>query len=144
MTVDKSPATEELPFVWSKLAEHLQEDVSEDTFARWFKDVELVALSDTALTLRVPSHIYQLWIESNYMGLLRSGILYVLGRERAIHFAFASAEGVIDGEPAPPMPKKRKTSDAEAAEEEKPARVANGLNQRNTFDCFVVGAANQY
>jgi len=144
MTVDKSPATEELPFVWSKLAEHLREDVSEDTFARWFKDIELTALSDTALTLRVPSHIYQLWIESNYMGLLRSAILYVLGRERAIHFAFASPEGVIDGDPAPAMVKKRRATDGEDADEEKVARVANGLNQRNTFDCFVVGAANQY
>ena len=51
MTVDKSPPTDELPFVWSKIAEQLREDVSGDTFSRWFKDIELVALSDTELTL---------------------------------------------------------------------------------------------
>jgi chromosomal replication initiator protein len=143
MTVDKLPVSEELPFVWSKLAEHLREDVSEDTFARWFKDIELVALNDTALTLRVPSHIYQLWIESNYLSLLRSAVLYVLGREREIHFTFASPEGVVDGDPAPPMPKKRRAPDEEV-EEEKGPRAFNGLNARNTFDSFVVGAANQY
>ena len=170
MTVDKAPKTEELPFVWSKLAEQLQEEVSEDTFIRWFKDIELADLSDTSVTLRVPSHIYQLWIESNYMGLLRSTILLVLGRERAVHFSFSSAgEGIVDGTPAPILSKGRRAKRAaeEAAEakalaadgvkpsdaaensvveeEEVPVKPSyNGFNARNTFDSFVVGATNQY
>src|SRR5688572_5526216 len=96
MTVDKALTIEELPFVWGKIAERIREDVSEDTFARWFKDIELTALSDKEMTLQVPSHIYQLWIESNYMSLLRSAVLIVLGRERTVHFAFGSVEGLTE------------------------------------------------
>ena len=151
MTVDKLPPTEELPFVWSKIVEQLREDVSGDTFARWFKDIELSALSDTELTLQVPSHIYQLWIESNYMGLLRSAVVYVLGRDRTIRFAFIDPEGVPGGAPLPSSPAKKRKADQESEpeeeldEEEKPARtILSGLNARNTFDSFVVGATNQY
>lgn len=149
MTVDKALTIEELPFVWGKVAERLRDDVSEDTFARWFKDIELVALSDKEMTLRVPSHIYQLWIESNYMGLLRSAVLIVLGRERTVHFSFGSPEGLPEQPGASAEKKKGKAlapaSPAEEEEEEPaPKPGAHGLNARNTFDCFVVGATNQY
>jgi len=165
-TVDKSPAEQELSFVWEKIAEQLCADMSPDTFARWFKGVELSALSDTDLTLCVPSPIYQLWIESNYLDLLRASVLYVLGRERKIHFAFGVNHAVLDTpalastnngrrgkaipavaeEPRPAAP----TAPAPVApvnlddEEEKPMKASNGFNARNTFDCFVVGATNQY
>jgi chromosomal replication initiator protein len=149
MTVDKALTIEELPFVWGKIAERIREDVSEDTFARWFKDIELTALSDKEMTLQVPSHIYQLWIESNYMSLLRSAVLIVLGRERTVHFAFGSVEGLTDNSTTSPEKKKSKAAIPPPAleeEEEEPAPKpgANGLNARNTFDCFVVGATNQY
>jgi chromosomal replication initiator protein len=150
-TVDKHPPTDELPFVWSKIAEQLREDVSSDTFARWFKDVELSTLSDSDLTLRVPSHIYQLWIESNYVGLLRAAVIYVLGRDRTIKFSFADPIDVVAGAAPDSTTRKRGSKSAdrpgdevEEEEEEKPARSLSGLNARNTFDSFVVGATNQY
>src|SRR4030095_7035753 len=110
MTVDKPLTIEELPFVWGKIVERLREDVSDDTYSRWFKDIELVALSDKEMTLQVPSHIYQLWIESNYMGLLRSVVLIVLGRERAVHFAFESSEVVAETPAATSEKKKSKAA----------------------------------
>jgi chromosomal replication initiator protein len=149
MTVDKFTTTEELPFVWSRISEQLRGDVSPDTFVRWFKDLELVALSDTELTLQVPSHIYQLWIESNYLGLLRSAILFVLGRERKVHFAFAAPrEGAVEPTTAPGLAKPQPAEPIAAEETEPEEKVEKtgvaGLNPRNTFDSFVVGATNQY
>jgi chromosomal replication initiator protein len=148
MTVDKPLTIEELPFVWGKIAERLREDVSDDTYSRWFKDIELIALSDKEMTLRVPSHIYQLWIESNYMSLLRSAVLIVLGRERDVHFVFGNPEGIAETPAVPSEKKKSKTATrpVEEEEEDEPAPKAgmHGLNVRNTFDCFVVGATNQY
>jgi chromosomal replication initiator protein len=148
MTVDKLPIIDELPFIWGKIAEHLRQDVSEDSFARWFKDVQLADLTDAELTLRVPSHIYQLWIESNYMGLLRSSVLYVLGRERAVRFSFPNPDTAHDTATAP-VPRRRipvqPEITEEAEEEERPSKAAmTGLNARNTFESFVVGATNQY
>jgi len=148
MTVDNSPTQQDLQFVWEKLAEQLRSELSGDAFARWFNGVGLSALSDTDLTLAVPSHIYQLWIESNYLDLLRAAVLYVLGRERKIHFSFGPSESSAAMHIAP-LPGKKKRSaelEVESADDEKPVRSAgtNGFNPRNTFDSFVVGATNQY
>lgn len=161
--MDNPPLNQELSFVWSKITEQLRADVSQDTYARWFNGVELSELSDTDLTLRVPSPIYQLWIESNYMDLLRACVLYVLGRERRIHFAFAQpvpvapatkpAKSAPAGSTTAPMATQVSAATPAPApapaiaeeEEDKPARPsANGLNPRNTFENFVVGATNQY
>jgi chromosomal replication initiator protein len=148
MTVDKPLTIEELPFVWGKIVERLREDISDDTYSRWFKDIELIALSDKEMTLQVPSPIYQLWIESNYMGLLRSAILIVLGRERAVHFTFGNPEGIAESAALSSEKKKGKAPPppVEDEDEDEPATKAGmqGLNGRNTFDCFVVGATNQY
>ena len=46
-------------------------------------------LDGKKLTLRVPNNIYQLWIESNYLGMLRTAVLMELGAEREIRFALA-------------------------------------------------------
>jgi chromosomal replication initiator protein len=146
MTVDKSLAIEELPFVWGKIVERLREDISDDTYSRWFKDIELVALSDKEMTLQVPSHIYQLWIESNYMGLVRSAVFIILGRERTVHFAFGNSD-VVAETPSSEKKKNKPVAPSPVEEEEQepsPKPGANGLNGRNTFDCFVVGATNQY
>ncbi len=162
LSVDKSHLQQDLPFVWEKISDQLRMDLSEDAFARWFKGVEMTALSDTDLTLTVPSHIYQLWIESNYLDLLRSAVLYVLGRERKIHFAFAPMADRVEKTAKAGKGEKAETLDAvvvptltkgkslppaqeEEVEEEKPVRTpSHGLNLRNTFDSFVVGVTNQY
>ena len=55
----------------------MKAEVSADTYDRWFQEIELVELDDEELTLRVPNNIYQLWIESNYLSLLRAAIVLV-------------------------------------------------------------------
>ena len=40
------------------------------------------------MTLRVPNNIYQLWIESNYMPLLQTAVMNVLGAPRQVKFVF--------------------------------------------------------
>ena len=132
---------ENLQAVWSEISNALREAVSEDTFVRWFKDAELVALTDDELTLRVPNNIYQVWIEANYLQLLHSAITLALGDRRTVRFAFsgenpAVSEAAPAAEFAPRKEREGKLSGAEPA--------ANGMNPRNTFESFVVGKNNEY
>jgi chromosomal replication initiator protein len=115
--------------------------VSEDTFVRWFKDAELVALTDDELTLRVPNNIYQVWIEANYLPLLQSAITLALGDRRLVRFAF-SGENPVISEPAPAAEVlSHKERDGKSSRAD-PA--SNGMNPRNTFESFVVGKNNEY
>jgi chromosomal replication initiator protein len=130
----------DLAGTWRAISDGMRAEVSSDTFDRWFKDIELVELDAREMTLRVPGHIYQLWIESNYLPLLRSVSMLVLGEARTIRFTF---DGTKNHAPAPaPVPQPGEPPEDESDSEA--ATPAAGMNPRNTFDSFVVGANNQY
>ena len=157
--------------IWQTIAEHISAQVTKDTYHRWFKGVMMTAADENDITLTVPNNIYQLWIESNYLAVVQSAVASVLGGPRAIHFAIALPEHApaagkshlreepeieVIGEPEPrtmsdslfdedeipvikPEPKPRNHTSREGT-----APASTGMNPRNTFDTFVVGANNQF
>ncbi len=125
---------------WAAVCAELQKEVSVDTFNRWFRDTALVELSQSELTLRVPNNIYQLWIESNYLGLLRSATMLVFGTPCSVRFTFAPEDAAA----APPPPPEPKVEPVPVEPKAEPSASGHGLNARNTFELFVVGTNNQY
>jgi chromosomal replication initiator protein len=144
--VDKSLKTEDLPALWNDIAKALKVEVSADAYVRWFKDIELIQIDEKQLTLRVPNNIFQLWIESNYLSLLRSAIMLVLGKPRTVHFVYA--DDVIEPLAGPVAMNDRHSVAEEPPDEPlSPSAARNGvlaMNPRNTFEAFVVGANNQF
>ena len=159
-----------LQTIWQAIAEHISAQVSKDTYQRWFKAITMTAADENDLTLTVPNNIYQLWIESNYLSLLQSSIASVLGGPREIHFVTAAepaaapksglpaASGPDAGhdEDSPAAPVKSRLPKSAAQPASRPhtrggndtAATQNacsgGMNPRNTFATFVVGANNQF
>ncbi len=139
--------------IWKHIADAIKPEVSGDTFQRWFKAIALLSADEAQITLRVPNNIYQLWIETNYMGLLQSALLKVLGSPRKVNFTIADVlpekeEPALESQSEPgsepgsePKATSRRATPAAASGEKTPA---NGLNPRNTFDSFVVGTNNQF
>ena len=138
-TVDKPLKNADLKATWIAITKALKAEVSDDTYNRWFKDIALVELDAAQLTLRVPNNIYQLWIETNYISLLRAAVLLVLQDMREIRFVLADASDMPPPEPPAAPPERPPT-----AERVFPEPAAPGMNPRNTFDAFVVGTNNQF
>ncbi len=140
--VDKSLMDESFRRIWDQIATGIRPHVSADAFQRWFAAIELVKADEFALTFQVPNTIYQLWIESNYLTLVKSATTDVLGSERTIHFRIADAEQINS------VPEKLVLSEPAPAVNtpEKELENANnlGMNPRNTFETFVVGSNNQF
>jgi chromosomal replication initiation ATPase DnaA len=72
--------------IWEEIALNIRPHVSPDAFQRWFAALELVQADEATLVFEVPNTIYQLWIESNYLNLVESAALSVLGSPREIRF----------------------------------------------------------
>ena len=53
--------------------------LSADAFQRWFAVIELAQADEMALTFHVPNTIYKFWIESNYLNVVKSAAMSVLG-----------------------------------------------------------------
>ena len=134
--------TNDLPSVTKRVAAALKKEVNADTYERWFRHLQVVGLDDAEVTFRVPGQIHQLWIESNFLNLLRSTAMLVLGAERAVRFEFSDEADAVNHHPLPSPP----TGPAVADAEDEPAltHTTSGMNPRNTFESFVIGANNQY
>ncbi len=133
--MDKSPTTIDLRAVWSQITENVKNGVGDDAFSRWFQDAELLSLSDQELIVCVPNNIHQLWIETNYMPLLHSAMVLVLGKIRDVRF-------VCSGQTATPQPPEEIPAQKDG--KPRPTAPAIGMNPRNTFDAFVVGKNSDY
>jgi chromosomal replication initiator protein len=129
--------------IWDEIASSIQPHVSVDAFQRWFAAIELVQADELALTFQVPNTIYQLWIESNYLNLVQSATLSVLGSPRDIKFRVLDngktnvlVESRVEQSSEPPQ--------ARIQEKESEAASNHGMNPRNSFETFVVGSNNQF
>ncbi len=141
--VDKSLMEESYRRIWDEIASSIQPHVSIDAFQRWFAAIELIQADEIALTFQVPNTIYQLWIESNYLNLVQSATLSVLGSPRDIKFRVAEngksnalAESRVERSSEPPQ--------VRIQEKESEAASNHGMNPRNSFETFVVGSNNQF
>jgi chromosomal replication initiator protein len=129
--------------IWDEIASSIQPHVSVDAFQRWFAAIELIQADELALTFQVPNTIYQLWIESNYLNLVQSATLSVLGSPRDIKFRVLDngktnvlVESRVEQSSEPPQ--------ARIQEKESEAASNHGMNPRNSFETFVVGSNNQF
>ncbi|MEC8691105.1 MAG: DnaA N-terminal domain-containing protein, partial [Verrucomicrobiota bacterium] len=75
---------EELNAIWKEICSNVKEQVSPDTFKRWFSSTQLIEANEEALSVHIPNHIYCLWIDSNYMAILNHAIVEVLGHPRKV------------------------------------------------------------
>ena len=139
MPVDKKPEAANIQPLWDKISTALRSEVSPEVFDRWFKAAEPVEITAQHITLKVPNDIYRIWIEDNYIGSLRAAILLAVRGPLEIRF-------VCDGTAIMPEPEiRREPVRAAATEKEAEEKVAaSGMNPRNTFETFVVGANNQF
>jgi chromosomal replication initiator protein len=141
--VDKSLDIVDLDALWAEIVTRIRPEVGTHSYDRWFREIELVELDKKSLTLRVPGHIYQVWIESNYLGALKSVVLLILGSTRDVKYVFRDEREV-------PPPCKPSIATKAAVEDSgpvdpKPAITGMlGINPRNSFDAFVVGPNNEF
>jgi chromosomal replication initiator protein len=129
--------------IWDEIASGIRPHVSADAFHRWFASIDLVQADEFALTFEVPNTIYQLWIESNYLSLVESAALGVLGSPREIRFRVCE-NGKTDRLPESKVESPGDQLQARIQEKEPELASNHGMNPRNSFETFVVGSNNQF
>ena len=142
--MDKFLKLADLNAVWADISARIKAEVSADTYDRWFREIELVELDNQALTLRVPNNIFQFWIESNYLNLLRSATLLSLGSSREVKFVFAGEKTDIGPVEIPKPQGNAPLLEPEELDAKPAPAGTNGMNPRNSFEAFVVGTNNQF
>jgi chromosomal replication initiator protein len=129
--------------IWREIASGIRLHLSADAFQRWFAAIELVQADEMALTFQVPNTIYQFWIESNYLNVVKSAAMSVLGSPREIKFRAADSAmtgPVVDAH----ADRVSETLAPTSRDEDSEGAINHGMNPRNRFEAFVVGSNNQF
>src|SRR5450631_500066 len=117
---------------WDQLRNYLQQKVTAEGFDNWLKGTMLVGLESDTLYVSVPDRETRAWLETEYAGLILSGIAELaLPLRRVCYETMAprSSQAItpaVNGGP----------SEGDVS--------SSALNPKFTFDSFVVGACNQF
>ena len=129
--------------VWQEIASGIRLHLGAEAFQRWFAAIELVQADEIALTFQVPNTIYQFWIESNYLNVVQSAAMSVLGRPREIKFRAADS-GMTGPVVDALADRASETLAPYSQDEDSEGAINHGMNPRNRFEAFVVGSNNQF
>ena len=128
--------------LWAKACEFLSSELSADVFGRWIGVIE--ATGDGAsehLTLSVPNGFYQDWLEEHYLPMIQKALCAAGAGNLPIVFAVDGARQAEAADAAAPADAKPEKSKAKLP---KSGNVGGALNERHTFDNFVVGPSNSF
>jgi chromosomal replication initiator protein len=122
--------------LWKEASKTLQGMLNPDLFTRWFAPVKPLELKDDVLVLGVANEFSQIWLQDNFLPLVREAVNQTSKQPLQVRFAIAPSL-TTDPNPATCDPTKKLTSPAQHALDLK-------LNPRYSFDTFVVGPNNNF
>jgi len=117
--------------IWQNILDKLEQNINEQSFKTWFYDTRLVDMSDKQLTIRVPTQFSANYLNQNYKDVLSEISFSLYARKYDIQFI------------THPYRKSNEKSDMPDYSEKKVSLNAQ-LNERYTFEEFVVGKNNNF
>ena len=65
--------------VWSNCLEFIEDNIQPQAYKTWFEPIKAVKLTDTALSIQVPSKFFYEWLEEHYVKILKVALTKELG-----------------------------------------------------------------
>ncbi|HMV87743.1 MAG TPA: chromosomal replication initiator protein DnaA [Blastocatellia bacterium] len=146
--------------IWESVLSAVEKRVNHESFTTWFKPINFVEMDGTALRLRVPDQVFEDWILNNYQDILEESldeagisgcsITFEVGSSSVPRAELAKAvhndDSVSKTRPAsiPPARQIFTTTAFPPLQFADPDLSETPLNQKYTFETFVVGSSNQF
>jgi chromosomal replication initiator protein len=127
--------------IWKAVCKILSETLSKDVFDRWIAVIHAKDLIEGTLHLSVANDFYHDWLEKNYLSLIEEAVQAVAGGELAISIS-VDKDVILQIPTEEPLEKKNRGFRLSMKGRE--AKECVGLNQKYTFDAFIVGPSNNF
>ena len=121
--------------VWTDILTRIETKVNRHSFYTWFKPTVFLKEADQAVTVRVPNLLFRDWLTKHYSGVITEAVSEVNREGMKVSFV-TTGETTKAPTPSP--------GSAAPITPQSPGPSPGGLNQRYTFDTFVVGSSNQF
>ncbi|HEY0549650.1 MAG TPA: chromosomal replication initiator protein DnaA [Verrucomicrobiae bacterium] len=127
--------------IWGTVQQSLQSLVSTELYRLWFSNIHPRALDHDCLTLEVKDDFTEVWLEKNYLDLIREKAILATGRPIKVKLEVGNQPTIqADNAMRGAQPK----IEAEPIERATSSGRELSFNPRNTFDTFVVGTNNHF
>jgi chromosomal replication initiator protein len=132
--------------LWSAISARLQGTLTETTYETWFGHAVPRSLSDGRLVVEVPNDFTRNWIEGHFLDLVLRAASEALGHEGTVTFAVADHDPPAHVGARTDAASQETTPIVRAQDADVPYRDAaeGSLNQKYTFDLFVIGSSNRF
>ena len=128
---------------WSSLREGLLEVIPADTFRVWFDNIRVGHMDDDGCELITPNEFSAIWIRDNYLDVIRQEADRLVGYPYTVELlgAYDEESEVSSSNRLTPLSKKKSSS----TQRNRPSLHGRslGINPKNTFSNFVVGAGSE-
>lgn len=130
---------ENIDALWDQVLAQMEKKVSKPSYETWLKSTKASSLQGDTLTITAPNEFARDWLEGRYTHLISSVLYEVIGEELFVKFIIPQNQSNADLEDQFPADKKKKKRDDESNEYSQ-----HMLNNKNTFDTFVIGSGNRF
>ncbi|HLJ74278.1 MAG TPA: chromosomal replication initiator protein DnaA [Thermoanaerobaculia bacterium] len=117
---------------WEQVLARIETKVNRYTFHTWFRPTTFVAEDRHAITVRVPTPVFEDWLPKHYSGVITEALAEANRANLTIRYV---SDAVQENQAA---------GDTPAAADQPTLPGISGLNPRYTFDTFIVGSSNQF
>lgn len=128
--------------LWQAVLGELEVSVSRANFSTWFGHTSIISNQDGHVVIGVPNIFTKNWLEKKYHGDIKAALQKVSTEVHTVEYKIGS----VPAAPAPVRPAPRDHKPAAAVQTSLPTAAAakpHNLNEKYTFDTFVVGSSNE-
>ncbi|MDP4125555.1 MAG: chromosomal replication initiator protein DnaA [Bacillota bacterium] len=123
--------------LWQETLEKLKNELSKPSYETWLSSTRLLQIDGDILVISVPNEFAKDWLESRYAPLIRSSVQSILGHSVNLRFVIPSPEESFEEN-------LNQSISAAPITFTQPEPLPNSLNNKYTFDTFVIGNGNRF
>ncbi|MCF6095094.1 chromosomal replication initiator protein DnaA [Microaerobacter geothermalis] len=132
---------ENLSLLWQEVLDSIKNKISKPSFETWLKSTEAVSLNNNVLIINTPNEFVRDWLETKYSPLISETLLQLVGSEIKVRFVIPQhtehSETMDDLIHQTKQTKENKTLTQDDHQQ-------TILNNKYTFDTFVIGSGNRF
>jgi chromosomal replication initiator protein len=125
---------------WSSLRENLLEVIPADTFRVWFDNIRVGHMDEDGCELLTPNEFSAIWIRDNYLDVIRQEADKLVGYPYSVELLGSYDE---ESEPSPNRLKSQTKPKSTRTTGPSLHGRSLGINPKNTFSNFIVGAGSE-
>jgi len=142
------PSVEQHNHLWNETCERFRSRLNPDIFEMWFKPLAFGEVSEDQVQILAPNDFVSIWLQDNYLEVIRAEVAEVFGGLRNVVIAVAEEKSepksrINSTEAKTETNRTKPKVDRIPVPEKTPTVTYSGINPKNSFKNFVVGSGNQ-